>query len=157
MVNKHLQQPQQEARKSQILEEVDVLIMWMQWEIMLEEVRRIFPNTFHVPCRILSVSALVIWSDIIAFLNSDERWLDAIWIIVFHGLHLFWDTLYENKDIQIFFIKGFRPIAFIFIVISTTFWPICPPAFFRCLPNSGTFTELNFELRPLLKLRQLKI
>ena len=23
------------------------------------------------------------------------------------------------------------------------FWPICPPAFFRCLSNSGTFTELR--------------
>ena len=40
-------------------------------------------------------------------------------------------------------IKGFRTIVFIFIVISTTFWPICPPAFFRCLSNSGTFTELR--------------
>ena len=30
-----------------------------------------------------------------------------------------------------------------FIVISTTFRPICPPAFFRCLSNSGTFTELR--------------
>ena len=32
---------------------------------------------------------------------------------------------------------------FIFIVISTTFRPICPPALFRCLSNSGTFTELR--------------
>ena len=37
----------------------------------------------------------------------------------------------------------FRTIVFIFIVISTTFQPICPPAFFRCLSNSGTFTELR--------------
>ena len=43
--------------------------------------------------------------------------------------------------IVIFIIKCFRTIAFIFIVISTTFRPICPPAFFRCLSNSGTFTE----------------
>ena len=42
-----------------------------------------------------------------------------------------------------FIIKVFRTIVFIFIVISTTFWPICPPAFFRCLSNSGTFTELR--------------
>ena len=28
--------------------------------------------------------------------------------------------------------KVFRTIVFIFIVISTTFRPICPPAFFRC-------------------------
>ena len=40
-------------------------------------------------------------------------------------------------------IKDFRTIVFIFIIISTTFRPICPPAFFRCLPNSGTFTELQ--------------
>ena len=33
--------------------------------------------------------------------------------------------------------------TFVFIVISTTFRPICPPAFFRCLSNSGTFTELR--------------
>ena len=38
----------------------------------------------------------------------------------------------------IFIIKGIRTIVFIFIVISTTFRPICPPTFFRCLSNSGT-------------------
>ena len=47
----------------------------------------------------------------------------------------------ENE--KIFIIKGFRTIVFIFIVITTTFRPICPPAFFRCLSNSGTFTELR--------------
>ena len=40
----------------------------------------------------------------------------------------------------IFIIKGFRTIVFIFIVISTT---LCPPLFFRCLSNSGNFTELQ--------------
>ena len=44
---------------------------------------------------------------------------------------------------MIFIIKSFRTILFIFIVIFTTFQPICPPAFFRCLSNSGTFTELR--------------
>ena len=40
-------------------------------------------------------------------------------------------------------------IVFIFIVIFTTFRPICHPAFFkclsdyRCLSNSGTFTKLR--------------
>ena len=43
----------------------------------------------------------------------------------------------------IFIIMGFRTIVFIFIVISTTFRSICPPAFFWCLSNSGTFTELR--------------
>ena len=42
-----------------------------------------------------------------------------------------------------FIIEGFRTIVFIFIVIYTTFRPICPPAFFRYLSNSGTFTELR--------------
>ena len=49
---------------------------------------------------------------------------------------------------MIFIIKGFRTI--IFITISTTFRPICTPALFRCLSNSGTS---NYELRPLLNPR----
>ena len=44
---------------------------------------------------------------------------------------------------MIFIIKGFRTIVFIFIVISTKFQPIYPPVFFRCLLNSGAFTELR--------------
>ena len=44
---------------------------------------------------------------------------------------------------KFFIIKGFRTIVFIFIVISTTFRPICPPAFFRSVSNSGIFTELR--------------
>ena len=47
-----------------------------------------------------------------------------------------------RRSLLTFIIKVFRTIVFIFIVISTTFRPICPPAFFRCLSNSGTFTEL---------------
>ena len=43
---------------------------------------------------------------------------------------------------KVFNIKGFRTIVFIFLVSSTTFQPICPPAFFRCLSNLGTFMEL---------------
>ena len=46
-----------------------------------------------------------------------------------------------------FIIKGFRTIVLIFIVISTTFRSICPPVFFRCLSNSGTF-ELRLLLNP---------
>ena len=48
-----------------------------------------------------------------------------------------------RRSLLIFIIKVFRIIVFIFIVISTTFRPICPPAFFRCLSNSETFTELR--------------
>ena len=50
--------------------------------------------------------------------------------------------------LEFFIIKGFQTIVFIF-VISTTFWLICPPAFFRCLSTSGTYTE--FELRPFIE------
>ena len=44
---------------------------------------------------------------------------------------------------MIFIIKGFQTIVFIFIVISTTFWPICLSAFFRGLSNLGIFMELR--------------
>ena len=44
--------------------------------------------------------------------------------------------------LYIYIIKGFWTIVFIFIVIFT-FQPICPPAFFRRLLNSETFTELQ--------------
>ena len=46
-----------------------------------------------------------------------------------------------RRSLLIFIIKGFQTIVFIFIVISTMFRPIYPLAFFRCLSNSGTFTE----------------
>ena len=48
-----------------------------------------------------------------------------------------------NMIAIIFIIKGFQSIVFIFIVISTMFPLICPLAFFRCLSNSGTYTELQ--------------
>ena len=48
-----------------------------------------------------------------------------------------------RRCLKIFIIKGFRTIVLIFIIISTTFRPICPLAFFRCLSNSGTYTELR--------------
>ena len=50
------------------------------------------------------------------------------------------NILHSEKS---FIIKVFWTIVFIFIVISTTLRPICPPAFFRCLSNSGTFTEIR--------------
>ena len=52
--------------------------------------------------------------------------------------------------VMIFIIEGFRTIVFIFIVISTIFRPICPPAFFRCLSNSGIFSEFRTFLKPVL-------
>ena len=48
-----------------------------------------------------------------------------------------------RQSLMIFIIKGFRTIVFIFIVIFTTFRPICPLAFFKCLSNSETFMELR--------------
>ena len=44
---------------------------------------------------------------------------------------------------MILIIKGFMTIIFVFIVISTNFRLIYPPAFFRVLSNSGTFTKLR--------------
>ena len=44
---------------------------------------------------------------------------------------------------MIFIIKGFWTLVFIFIIISTTFRPIYPPVFIRCLSNSGTYSELR--------------
>ena len=49
----------------------------------------------------------------------------------------------EKNSFCVFIINGFRTIVFIIFVISTTFQPICPPAFFRCLSSSGTYTELR--------------
>ena len=46
---------------------------------------------------------------------------------------------------MIFIIKVFLTIVFIFIVISTTFRPIQPPAFFRCLSNSGTQVQSSLQ------------
>ena len=40
---------------------------------------------------------------------------------------------------MIFIIKSFQTIIFIFIVISTTFQPICPQVFVEL----GSFTELQ--------------
>ena len=45
------------------------------------------------------------------------------------------------EALMIFIIKGFPTIVFIFIVISM-FQQICSPAFFRCLSNLETNTEL---------------
>ena len=52
-------------------------------------------------------------------------------------------TKFLRQNLMIFIIKGFRTVVFIFMVISTTFRTICPPAFFRCLSNWGTLTELR--------------
>ena len=66
--------------------------------------------------------------------------LSAMLIVIVYLLQL---SKFLRRSLMIFLIRGFRTIVFIFIVISITFRPICPPAFFRCLLNSGTFTELQ--------------
>ena len=42
---------------------------------------------------------------------------------------------------MVFIIKGFRTIVFIFFVISITFWPVCPPAFFYMELRTTSFIE----------------
>ena len=52
-------------------------------------------------------------------------------------------TSIYGKQINLFFmVQVFQTIVFIFVVIFTTFRPMCPPAF-RCLSNSGAYTELR--------------
>ena len=46
------------------------------------------------------------------------------------------------NELTLVLLRSFSLMFFIFIVIST-FWLVCPPAFFRCLSNSGTFTKLR--------------
>ena len=76
---------------------------------------------------------------VVLCLNIEEvsillRFLGCLWLLM----------IFVVSNISlIFIIKGFRTIVFIFNVIFTTFWPICPLAFFRCLSNLGTFTELR--------------
>ena len=48
-----------------------------------------------------------------------------------------------KRPYEYFINKGFRTIVSIFIVIFITFPSIYPPAFFRWLSNSGTYTELR--------------
>ena len=100
------------------------------------------------------------------FMDCQEQILLWLWCIPRCYWHVEWIKSYEWKISQVplknnswpylplfaefFFVKycnsivkGFRTIVSIFIVISTTFRPKCPPAFFRCLSNTGTFKELR--------------
>ena len=70
-------------------------------------------------------------------LGGESRWCCGLYAGLWHRSER------VRIPVILFIIKGFRTIVFIFIVISTMFWPMCPPAFFRCLSNSGTFTELR--------------
>ena len=78
---------------------------------------------------------------VISFLDTDDfeievnnvKWLQVLLCITNNSLSEF-----LRRSLMILIIKGFRTIVFMFIGISTTFRPICSPAFFRCLSNSGT-------------------
>ena len=78
-------------------------------------------------------------------------WYDATWnctpisrdLELHPNLHWTQLSKFLRRSLIIFMIESFRTIVFIFFVISTTFRPICPSAFFRCLSNSGTYTELR--------------
>ena len=80
--------------------------------------------------------------------NSSRSFLDIsklcnvnyISSMAFNSYSLQWSQFFR-WSMMIFILKGFRTIVFIFIIVSTTFRPICPPAFFRSLSNSGNCTE----------------
>ena len=78
--------------------------------------------------------------------NSKECRNNATFRRLLHSIQIH----IQRKDgvNNIFIIKGFLNIVFIFIFNATTFRPICPPAFFSCLSNSGTFRELRTLLNP---------
>ena len=49
-----------------------------------------------------------------------------------------------RRSLMIFIIQGFWTIVFIFIVIFTTFRPLCLPAFLGCfLSNSGAYADFR--------------
>ena len=101
------------------------------------------------------ISFLVIWSiclssSLVHFKNGPEYLKRCIAQVFIPLIRFRFDSLVSScflvllrYSFWMFIIKGFRTIIFIFIVISTTFWPICHPAFFKCLSNLGTFTELR--------------
>ena len=69
-------------------------------------------------------------------LENKFRWITFLFYFLHRDV-----TILNSNNYKVFIIKGFQTIVFIFI-ISTTFQPICPLAFFRWLSNSETFTEL---------------
>ena len=73
--------------------------------------------------------------DVVKMINEDDFSINT------HSENLWQDCINLSTKPCIFIIKSFRTI--VFIVISKTFRPQCPPAFFRCLSNSGTDTELR--------------
>ena len=50
---------------------------------------------------------------------------------------------HSYKRFEFLSLTVFGPLSSSLLVFSTTFQPIYPPAFFRCLSNSGNYTELR--------------
>ena len=68
------------------------------------------------------------------FLAADAVSSDSLFIVFeiqMLNVAMLTTSLHLGKLVFIF--KGFQTIVFLFIVISTTFRPICPPTFFMCL------------------------
>ena len=103
----------------------------------------IYPDSYS------SLNAITVACDansLVQVLNSDSR-------VYFHystsAFDLSWRQVnfsdsyspscfkFLRRSLLIFIIKCFRIIVFIFIVISTTFRPICRPAYFRCFVELG--------------------
>ena len=114
----------------------------------LDKEIRIFTSSFLFIYMIFPSSLSVL----IEFVTFFFYFLDFIYFLIslsiFHSPSMFFSCFFFSffflHFIYIYFsIKGFRTIVFIFIVISTTFRPTCPPAFFKYLLNSGTFRELR--------------
>ena len=51
---------------------------------------------------------------------------------------------FMRRSLMIFIIKGFLTFVFIFIVICTTFPPICPPAFVELGSPPGTSNHVLY-------------
>ena len=100
----------------------------------------------------MHISCLNFWDEAWFFLSLRVFKLLSLSLLLFpqhFGWYVLWPSSgvcclnFLDEDWFFFIIKSFQTIVFIFIVISTMFRPICPPAFFRCLLNSGTFMELR--------------
>ena len=64
-------------------------------------------------------------------------------------------SVWRKISRQIFILKDSRTIVFIFIVISTTFRPIYPPAFFGCLSFSFS-SDIQVQKLQQRKVQTLK-
>ena len=145
---------------------------WWGWWYFLGSIAIIFNHSFYLSIKIVDLymgmsykvflsnvnnTYLVIWFHVFTWNRNDfqtdlfEPEVGPYWGLQFRiivnlavmAMNIIPLSRFLRRSSMIFIIKGFRTIVFFFIVISTTFRPICPPAFFGGLSNSGTFTELR--------------